>query len=198
MNIKIKKHCTINEMMTSQENIDIICYPEDLNKVIGSCGEPSFINQQKVENEHNDKIIELFNYIIKLLPENSTIGICVGAVESPIIDKNDINLNFNFNADYMNIETILDNIKTNNKLKKNYYIKKYFPTNQFGSNKEVLDKILELTNKYKIYFTNKMCGSCFRSFWYLTKNAKQNFDYSVNPEQKLGVMDTQEIRRCFK
>lgn len=198
MNIKIKKHCTINEMMTLQEDINNICYPEDLNKVKGSCGHPSFIEEQKIENNNNDKIIELFDYIIRLLPENSTIGICVGAVEKPIIDKNNINLNFNFNADYTNIETILDNIKTNNKLETNYYIKNYFPTNQFGSNIKVLDKLLELTNKFKIYFTNKMCGSCFRSFWYLTKNAKQNFEYNVDPEQKLGNSDTPEIRSCFK
>jgi hypothetical protein len=210
--IKIKKHCTINEMMTLQEDINNICYPEDLNRVKGSCGYPSFIDEQKIENDNNDKIIELFDYISRLLPENSTIGICVGAVQNPIRDKYNINLNFNLNATYTNIETILDNIKTNldniktnldniktnEKLEKNYYIKNYFPTNQFGSNIKVLDKLLELTNKFKIYFTNKMCGSCFRSFWYLTKNAKQNFEYNVDPEQTLGVQDTPEIRSCFK
>jgi hypothetical protein len=198
MNIKIKKHCTINEMMTLQEDINNICYPENLNKVKGSCGHPSFIEEQKTENHNNDKIIELFDYISRLLPPDSTIGICVGAHTHPIRDKYNINLNFNLIDTYTNIETILDNIKTNEKLEKNYYIKNYFPTNQFGSNIKVLDKLLELTNKFKIYFTNKMCGSCFRSFWYLTKNAKQNFEYNVDPEQKLGKLDTLEIIRCFK
>jgi hypothetical protein len=79
-----------------------------------------------------------------------------------------------------------------------YHVKVGFPLNTDGTNKLVLDKILEITKVSKIHLYNQMCGTCHRSLYYLVQNATENFTYTVNPEQGLGPQDTEDIKRCFK
>ena len=189
----IQKSCTVDEFMTI-DNPDKICNNPTL--VRGSCSVPSFFNELDNENSNNDKIIELLNLIESKLPSGSTISIIVGATTESHSKPSNIKLYFGDGG--FNINEVLSEIRTKT-LQNQYEIKNYFPTNIKGTNKNVLDKIIQLTDQYKIEFINKMCGSCFRSMYYLVKNTTKNFEYEVSPEQGLSsIADTSEIRRCFK
>jgi hypothetical protein len=81
-----------------------------------------------------------------------------------------------------------------------YYIKVFFPLNIESSNKYVLDKIFQMTNKFKFIIINKICGSCFRSLYYLVQNStKDRLTYQVNPGQGLSTVDdTYDIKSCWE
>ncbi len=145
--------------------------------------------------------------IFEKIDSDVNINIIVGS----IINENIANINILFISGYIkehypsnrpinyhSIEYHLNYIKTNPTLKHIYTIKGEFPLNINGTNKDVLDKILELTDKTTVNFYNKMCGTCFRSMHYLVNNAVSNFTYTANPEQQLTDADTPDIRKCFK
>ena len=197
--------CDIDEFMRS--DIDLSqCTNKEL--VRGSCGDPSFFNTVKGINTYNTEIIKILELIETKLEKDKTIAFIIGPVYK-FETYGDINLYFNNckNEFYKNgipkcdkfreIPDIIVDI-SNNPLQTEYKIKAFFPLNQTNTNKYVLDFIIYLTEKYKIILINKMCGSCFRSFYYLTNNCEKNFTYIVNPEQSLSDDDTTDIRECFK
>ena len=191
-----KKSCSVDEFMT-EDGVEKMCNNPTLIK--GSCSHPSFMSQLYNVNSNNDQIIELLNLIESKLPKGQTIAIVVGAHPEEIRDVRDGNIKLFFDSvdSFTPIETIIEKIKSN-PLDNIYLIKSYFPTNITGSNIDVLNKILELTKEYKINFVNKMCGTCFRSMYYLVQKATQNFNYEVSPKQGLNSNDTEEIKTCFK
>jgi hypothetical protein len=204
--IVMKKSCSVHEFMTL-EDISICNNPM---LVHGSCSWPEFNKTISDINSNNDKIIELFDLIIAKISPDTDINIIIGS----IIDEGSEQINILFlpkggymsmhypdhsPKNYHSIDYHLTDIKTNPILSEVYTIDNTFPLNTNGTNKDVLDKILEITKSRKVNFYNKMCGTCFRSMYYLVHNATSNFTYTVNPEQKLSdVNDTADIRKCFK
>ena len=182
--------------------------------VQGSCGDPSFFSNLNTLNGSNNSIISLLEKIKAKLERGKSIGIILGATKR--FDSScDINLYFNICEamngvdptplclEYENFPKILHDIDTE-PLKDCYKIRSFFPLNTELDNCRVLDLILELTNDYKIFLINQMCGSCFRSLYYLKQNATKNYTYILQPEQGLSkpgglvVPDSVEIRNCFK
>lgn len=60
-----------------------------------------------------------------------------------------------------------------------FLIKNLFPIDQFGSNKNVLDKIVDISTRYDIIIINKMNSTCYRSFYYLVHKSKQTKNSSI-------------------
>lgn len=195
LGISIKRSCSVEQFMTIK-NPNLNCNNPTL--VEGSCGEPSFFSQLENINPENDKIMELLELIETKLEAGKTIGIVVGAMYSDeFYSQGDLTLFISPIATSSPIDLIIEQLKSS-ELKSNYKINGYFPTNQMGDNQRVLDKIISLTDKYNIKFVNKMCGSCFRSMWYLVKKATKNFTYEVSPSQGLNpITDSEAIQRCF-
>ena len=197
--------CSVDQFMNNDFDAKTKCHNRPL--VRGSCGDPDFFNNLNNENSGNEQIIELLNIIKTKLEKGKSIAIILGA--TTIFDSScDINLYFNICTtqrctEYKLFREILKDINEN-PLKDVYKIASYFPLNTESSNRNVLDIILELTNDYKITLINQMCGSCFRSFYYLKKHAKKNFIYILKPEQGIiknenDIMsqDTPAIMNCF-
>lgn len=198
----ILSSCSTEEFMSTVNNSTQCTNNDDVE---GSCGEPNFFNELTKANSYNDKLIQILNIIQAKLEPGKTIALIVG--ETLQHQKGDITLymdkgeqgDYSGRVPLKNIDTIIRLMQTREDIKDVYNISCTFPTNQIGgNNKEVLDKIIELTETYNVKFINKMCGSCFRSMYYLVHNTTQNFTYEVSPAQGLTVKDTYEIRKCFK
>jgi hypothetical protein len=195
LGVYIKKSCTVREFMTRDEP-NLTCNNPTL--VQGSCSEPPFFSELNNISPDNDKIIELLELVETKLEVGKSLGIVVGADKSgEFTGEGDLTLFFSPIATSESIDSIIEQMRSS-PFKSKYQIHAYFPTNQMDDNKRVLDLILRLTDKFNIKFLNKMCGSCFRSMWYLVNNSTRNFTYEVNPKQGLGNADSADIRRCFK
>jgi hypothetical protein len=190
-----KRTCTVHEFMT-KDGVEKICNNPTLVK--GSCGEPAFFNELYNETRNNAKIIELLNLIESKYEQDTNIKIILGSHEQSV-NTTSFELYFNEITGYENINTVISKI-TNSSLIKPYYIETYFPTNIQGTNKMVLDKILEMTKKFKFKIINKICGSCFRSLYYLVQNSTNDrLKYEVNPLQGLSNQsDSSDIRTCWE
>ena len=187
------RECTVHEFMTL-DGVENFCSNREL--VRGSCAEPSFLDElYGVYSLYNGDIIELLNLIQNRLPQGQTITIVVGARENSEFEYVSGDIQLFFGDRGQKFDEIIEEIR-NKPLRTQYKINAYFPTNIKGSNIDVLNRILELTQNYRINFINKMCGSCFRSMYYLVQNARQNFTYQVEPVQRLN--DSTEILKCFK
>jgi hypothetical protein len=210
----IQKHtCTITEFMEKNKDL-VIRHCNNPTLVQGSCGDPAFFLNLDTLNGSNNNIISLLEKIKDKLERGKSIGIILGATKR--FDSTcDINLYFNvceamngvnptpLCLEYENFSKILTDIDTE-PLKDCYKIRSFFPLNTELDNCRVLDLILELTNDYTITLINQMCGSCFRSLYYLKQKATKNYIYILQPEQGLGnpggliTPDSIEIRNCFK
>jgi hemerythrin superfamily protein len=198
------RHCSLDDFMS----LDDVSMCSNGALVRGSCSFPAFIKSINNINVNNEKIIEFLDLVkSKLTSPDDKLEIVVGSIIPNGMGK----INILFAPDtllpdgvkaepinYRNIEEHIADIKHNPE-KSIYTIRGTFPLNTSGTNKDVLDKILEITKTNNVDFVNKMCGSCFRSMYYLVKNATANFSYEVSPDQKLDpVGDTTDIRQCFK
>ena len=191
-----KKLCSIEEFMTIKYP-NLICANTHL--VEGSCGDPTFFSQLENINPDNNKIMEILDLVELKLEKGKKIRIVIGAIkDNEFVQEGDLTLYISPINTFNSFDLIIDQIKSSNNLESEYKINGYFPTNQFGENKNVLDKIINLTNKFNIKFVNKICGSCFRSMWYLVQNTTKNFIYEVSPGQGLDSADSEGIRTCFK
>ena len=210
----VQHNCTVEEFMTYNDSFDPNIHCKNTSLVKGSCGAPGFfdtLNNDTFDADNPINYINLFDKIKQKLIPGQSIGIIIGATNTYDSTCN-INLYFNpcFQAylslneglwsgcdDHISFDDILHDID-NNPLKYNYKIKSRFPLNTGPNSLIVLNKILELTKEYRITLINQMCGSCFRSFYYLKQKATQNFIYRVQPEQGLSSeMDSDQIRNCF-
>ena len=195
--------CTVDKFMDASFESKIKCINPQLVK--GSCSYPGFFNSFNA-NDDCTSHINILNIIKDKLEKGKSIGIILGATKK-FDAKYDINLYFNICTasvetpecnSYKETDVILTELLTDEPLKSNYRILNYFPLNTNSNHMDLLNLILELTNNYHIYLINKICGSCFRSFYYLTQHATKNFTYIVDPEQGLSSDDTPDIRKCFK
>ena len=192
--IVAKKKCSENEFMTLDDP-ELICNNKTL--VIGSCGYPAFFPNIHAINLNNDKIVEFLDLLMKTNTTEKKVNIILGSRN--ISEKKDICVTFDEDAQKgKNIDLFIKELKCG-VLKTNYHLLSKFPLNTDGSNKLVLDKILEMTEKFDVEITNKMCGTCHRSLYYLVQKGNDNFTYSVDPEQKINPdLDTEDILKCFK
>lgn len=189
----VKKICSHEEYMTV-ENPSQLCSNPEL--VIGSCINPSFFGNIHTINDNNEKIVEFFDLLIKANVEKKLVNIILGSRVPAGIS----NINVTFDPIQIHGNTLDYHIKSlkEGSISNIYHVQNSFPLNTDGTNKNVLDKILEMTTKFKVWIFNKMCGTCHRSLYYLVQNATRNFEYTVNPEQGLGSQDTEKIIECFK
>lgn len=190
--------CTIKEFMNN-ENIENC---ENLSIVRGSCGDPTFINSQR--NEGSKELKEIFEYIQALMTkptdEEVELAIILGASNpKEITNKAKNGMTIYIEPTYMNgdgqvrIYDEYSNIQSTNGISTDdiniggiYYIGAYFPLNfQTETNKYILDIIIKIStnDKIKVSVINKICGTCFRSFWYLVNNSDGKIAYVVNPLQ---------------
>jgi hypothetical protein len=197
-----RESCTVKKFMT-EPDVEKFCNNPSL--VLGSCGNPSFFQSLYNENSSNYKIIELLNLINeKNDDEQKNIRIILGVrSHKEFLSYNNNNIDLYFNEELPqsdDIDIVLNKINSDKDLIGPYYIKTYFPTNIEKSNKDVLDKILEMTNKFKFTIINKICGSCFRSLYYLVQNSTNDrLTYEVNPLQGLSNQsDSSDIRTCWE
>ncbi len=191
-------HCCEPEELMTNLNYETEC--TNVISVVGSCGEPSFGFGLTFElsEEHFLKLKNIF----KFCSENeqiTNIHIILGATENL---KSDFNDNQNEKSIYLFFDPVNPNyIDTIENLSKYPSIKLFkfnlsFPLNHLEEkSKQILELIIEINKNKPIYITNRMCGTCHRSLYYLVNNG---IKYIVNPEQNLSdELDTDEVRNCF-
>jgi hypothetical protein len=192
----VTKSCTVEEFMT----LDDVTVCNNPSLVRGSCGEPSFFDELNKINSDNENILQLLEFIDTKIEKGKSIYIVVGAL-LVFEQTGDYNFFITPSIKFKDFNEVLKEIGSDGfkNDKSPYIIKGSFPLNIKDSNKTVLDKIIKMSEEYKITFVNKICGSCFRSMYYLVKYANsENFSYVVKPEQGLGRQDTESIQKCFK
>jgi hypothetical protein len=187
------KKCSIDELMSRRHNN---C--SNSKEVNGSCSWPSFRAAKSNDCIINQKLLNFFDLLMKKNTDNKELIIIVGSwkIDSTRTDSITVMITpittFLYNLD--------DNIKflTENSLQQIYKIRTEFPLTIEPIDKIVLDKIIEMTEKIQVTLINRICGTCFPSFYYLVKNTTKNFTYEVTPEQGMTAADTPNIKRCFK
>ena len=203
------KYCSIDEMMKMTITDFNKC--DNKNLVIGSCGYPSFINNIN-DSKHYTDIKNLFEeikkYIIKINITDiviTDIVIIVGAVYSEELNfpnrKSSLNI-YITPIETSNFKTVVQTIeklnKTNDNSIRNLYVNAEFPLAINDKIKEILDLIIDINFNYsKVFLINKLCGDCFRSFYYLRANSLGDIGYDVSPNQGTDIRDTDAIKSCF-
>jgi hypothetical protein len=197
LNITSKRSCSVEEFMEQPKDfIDVTCNNRELVK--GSCGDPNFFLSIGSQINNADEIITFLELLQKLYPLKTKLIIVLGSHNFPYVgNDSSICLYFNNIEGYIPINKYIDEMREGI-TDHTYLIKSFFPLETFGEDKKVLDKISELNEHYAITIYNRICGSCFRSLYYLVNNPRGSMMYIVNPEQTLGVHDTPEIINCFK
>jgi hypothetical protein len=202
--IPIVKECSIDELMTL-DNSHEVC--TNFTRVKGSCSHPAFKDENNdISDDQKTKWLELLSLIkskMDLSKSPKYLDLVIGAstlLDTDFSDKtNAYILIINPFSVFNEYDTVKSTIEGLSDLKnKKHTIKLYFPlSHNFAKSIEVLDKILQInTSDIKVRITNRMCGTCFRSMYYLVKNG---VEYKVYPEQGLSdTLDTDEIKKCFK
>lgn len=204
------KDCTIEELMNSLDDKLKDC--NNLTRVQGSCSEPHFFkSNEDISMEIKEKWIKLLNLLenkIKLDKDIKNLDFILGATTNFTSDfennitneKRDVQIYFdpinkNKYIEFGNIYKIIE--EKDKIINEKFNILMEFPlSHNFPNSLEVLNKIISLKEIVNIRITNRICGSCFRSLYYLKKNG---INYIVNPEQKLSdILDSREIRECFE
>jgi hypothetical protein len=175
----MKEQCTIDEFMTGEKNLND-CNNKHL--VEGSCGVPYFFKDgfTNINKESKNQLLKILE-AAKILKVN--IEFILGAIGQ-----------IEFVSEKMEhgwVSLYIDPANVDNKQN----IQIYFPLSL--KDKDLLDEIIEFAKHRKVHILNKMCGTCFPSFYYLVKNS-DNISYNVNPDQGLNETDSPDIRKCFK
>jgi len=200
----ITRKCTISELMGENKPDTIIC--NNPTTVTGSCSHPPFwgsnndisVRAKTYWNKFINKLYET----IKGLPDSKKpnyIDFVIGGTElsekktEHINDEDETNLTILVEPSYTDITNMEEFTNYKNGI---IYINESFPlSHNFTNSKSVLDNILKLHTQVPVRITNRICGSCFRSFYYLTKIG---IKYIVNPVQSVSVADTTSIKNCFR
>lgn len=202
--------CSVGQWMNLTEEELKLCNNSTL--VYGSCGDPSFMHT--IEGNGTPELGNLFQKLLDTTTDNQKLAIVVGAILPTEFNVNGYTTVVYIDPSYLPQDNsnfrIYDNntnIKSSNSIEldnvtmgegKIYYIGAYFPLNIQGEiNINIINKIMELQNKIHIGFYNKMCGTCFRSFWYIINYGK-NITYYLSPAQGTDVTDHGGIVDCFK
>ena len=202
--VPIVKKCSIEELMTLNESHEVCT---NFTLVKGSCGEPAFKDTNvDISDYQKTEWLELLN-LIKSKMDSSTspkyLDLVIGATSTLYSDFTDLSNAFRLAITplptFNDFEIVKSLISSKADLKNTIttFCMDFPLSHNFPKSKEVLDKILEIHQSgIKVRITNRMCGSCFRSMYYLVQN---DVEYKVDPEQGLdAIMDTDEIRKCFK
>ena len=191
--------CQPEELM-SNPNYEVKCV--NVTCVNGSCGHPSFRDGlADLSDEVRDQNIRIFNLILEK-NDIRYLDIILGATTNVRSDFDDLGNSLQLCIspidNFDNFETLQNKIKTTADFKGQLFtFKSEFPLNHITPNcKAVLDLLLQINASIKVRITNRMCGTCHRSLYFLVKHG---IEYKVNPEQGLNpVLDTPEIINCFK
>jgi len=194
-------HCTLETLFDEPWFPGKCVIPEEYK---GTCGYPTL---ETVYLEYPEDYIEsIFNLLTEVserLEPGKSIGIILGALrDDEFTYPYNVNLYFNRCTDlswqnpncdtFENIDKILEEIRSGSQLNKDYRIDAFFPLTTHPTHIKLLDLILELTTRFKIALVNSMCGTCFGSFYYLKKRARQNFTYITKHTSKHPTDDIYE------
>ena len=185
--------CTINELM-SQPDYETNC--TNITMVTGSCAYPSFrYGVGDITVVQKDQYVNIFTLIRQ--KDIEYLDIIIGATNNLSSDFKDLDKSLQLLIDpsatnYNDYDKIIEDITDN---KRKLFFKSDFPLNYTLNSKIVLDLLIDINKTIKVRITNRMCGTCHRSLYYLVNN---DIEYIVNPEQGLAKEDTPEIRTCFK
>lgn len=199
LEFKNVRECSVEELMTLND-YDTTC--NNITRVTGSCGDPSFLKSNKeISEDSKNNWIRLLDTIKSKLSERETFEIILGAInpdeKKSGFSLSNIELYADEASDYKSLDECITKINDRTPgahLK--IFFKNYFPlSHNFPNSIEVLNKVLEM-KPVRLRLTNRMCGTCHRSLYYLVQ---KGVDYIVNPDQGLNpTLDTDEIRNCFK
>ena len=185
--------CTINELM-SRPDYEANC--KNITMVTGSCAYPSFRDGVgDITVVQKDQYVNIFTLIRE--KDIRYLDIIIGATDNLHSDFKDLDKSLQLLIDpsatnYNDYDKIIKDITDN---KRKLFFKSIFPLNYTLNSKIVLDLLIDINKTIKVRITNRMCGTCHRSLYYLVNN---DIEYIVNPEQGLVEQDTSEIRTCFK
>jgi len=189
---------------------------KNVTKVSGSCGDPSFEHGNKeisdIQRREFDNIIDIITTKFQNESGPKYLDLVLGATTNVDTNFNENDHSFVLNIcpiprfvkknktviENLNYDTFIEKLNKLSSLKKEHlYLNGKFPlSHNFPNSKHILDRIIHLHNNgVKVRITNRMCGTCHRSLYYLVKHG---IEYIVAPEQLLGVQDTEEIKKCFK
>ncbi|AYV82499.1 MAG: hypothetical protein Hyperionvirus1_78 [Hyperionvirus sp.] len=197
----VRKTCSVDELMSFvPAKLNNVC--ENLTKVSGSCGTPSYLDSIKSDISEGDQksFLELFSAIRTKLggikPEKLILDIGATSEGAPAAGGNLVLRFIPGNPQAEKIGAIIDQINTADNLKgKTYWIDQFFPLDNTKERAAtVINSIKDLMTVIPVVIYNRICGTCFRSFYYL---AKYGAEYSFQGAQGKGVQDTDEILNCF-
>jgi hypothetical protein len=93
-----------------------------------------------------------------------------------------MNLNYPLTKESVNLDT------------KIIYIARGFPLSSISStDKACIEHISRLSQLAPVHITNRICGSCFSSFYTLVH--EYGFTYTVDPEQKITEDDRKIVNK---
>jgi hypothetical protein len=179
----------------------------NFTRVSGSCDFPNFKgNNSDISESQKTKWINIIDTITKKFEKESEpkyLDLVLGATTSFKASFNDLDNSFILNicpivCKDFKYDIFIEMLNALPKIKGQMLkLDDYFPlSHNFPNSKLILDKLIHLHNNGVIVrITNRMCGTCHRSLYYLVRHG---IEYIVEPEQGLGVQDTEEIKRCFK
>lgn len=226
-NVDVDKYKNKNK----NDSIYIQNFQNCLEKLKGSCGDPSLIYALLNNNPLNNKLflffVCLYNKLSNIYNNNNTkkckLHLVLGSENNkPCNDHEKINQNDNNDELFIVIDplAVQENVELLNKIdnyddemnidvakkdeivkkcenifdenKNVFYLKGYFPLHyNSDKKKKFLDYLIFFHNNndnIHLFISNKMCGSCFPSLWYLIVKCK-NISYSVCPEQTIDEKD---------
>jgi hypothetical protein len=185
VNLSDLKECNVVDFMTKDMEFTMRCPNQSLVK--GSCSQPDFFNKEVLAPKEGEyiKILELFERVKNYMINKNELIIVVGAdkeSEMTEVTSDGIILYITPIPQFMDIDVAIDNLKNNKVVNNKLKINNYFPLGIGTSDiQKILDIIVSIKRDGKnVKLVNKICGTCFRSFYYLKNN---NISYVVDPAQ---------------
>ncbi|AYV82718.1 MAG: hypothetical protein Hyperionvirus2_86 [Hyperionvirus sp.] len=197
------KRCSVEELMNlTHTELEKICVNH--TDVFGSCGWPSYMESIKegdISEGTKNSLIGLFTAVknklaaVKIKPEKMILDI--GAWHESAFGGDNLNLRFMPDmAGSKPIEAVIEEINKADNLNQTYDIKIHFPLDNTKSREgEVINFIRDMMKEIRVFIINRICGTCFRSFYYLVKHGAE---YKMGAAQGRSPVDTDEILSCFK
>jgi hypothetical protein len=199
------KECSYEEMMNTNIDVYNSCYNSSL--IEGTCENPSFQNSINPPNDINkdNDMQRLLNNILNKLKNDSEkpkyFDLVLGAttVHKSAFDNDatTFTLCINTTSSYDPIDEVVKQVlEMDNLIAKTVKAKGIFPLDHLKpNNKKIIDTLLEIHNISKLRITNRICGTCFRSLYYMVK--QDHVSYCTSPETGLTNRDDNNIQSCF-
>ena len=201
--IEKKTNCTVEQYMNLPSDEVFLCQNRQLVK--GSCSEPGFFEKLEAKPGKYKSLNDLFSLVKDKMEYKDQLTIILGASKYPDEfnikgDSRTLVLYITASIVHKSFITLDEAIK---KLSEPEPINVLMISTEFPLEKpdneilliiKTLDEIKKSGKNVKII--NKICGSCFRTFYHLVK--KVGIDYEVSPYQGLDSADTPAIQNCFR